>query len=141
LVKDSQTSGRAIVQQTQSRSRLTVREFERTLLAANAILHCRGCFQTVLIVDYSRAGLQLARTFGLFKHDTVQVELTSGVSLPGRVAWSVGNRSGVTFSDPMDADHPALVELAYKAGKALGETAISMSNARQRKATERPSGI
>jgi hypothetical protein len=117
----------------QSKNPLAARDFERTFVNANALLHCRGCFQTVRIVDYSQGGLQLARTFGLFRYDLVQVALTSGISLPARVAWSLGNRSGIAFPTPIDLDHPAMIELARKAGKALGELAMPIANAHPRK--------
>jgi hypothetical protein len=132
LVKDLLTDRRAMMEQAQSKSGLTEREFDRTLGTANALLHCRGSFQTVRVVDYAQSGLQLAGTFGLFEHDAVQVELTSGLSLPGRVAWSVGNRSGVAFSEPMDVDHPAFLELAQKTGKALGDADLQIANKIQR---------
>jgi len=124
----------------QSKNPSVARKFERAGVNANALLHCRGCFQTVRIVDYSQSGLQLARTFGLFKHDLVQVALTSGISLPGRVAWSLGNRSGIAFPKPIDADHPALIELAQRAGKALGELAMPIANTHPRKLARRRFG-
>jgi hypothetical protein len=36
----------------------------------------------------------------------------SGTRLAGSVAWSVGERSGITFSEPLEETHPAMIELA-----------------------------
>jgi hypothetical protein len=91
------------------------RQFERTLTKAQVFVHCRGRFQRATIANYSQVGLQLEGTFGLFKHDLVQIELTSGVRVTGKVEWSLGGQTGIVFSEPLAASHPAMVELARKA--------------------------
>jgi hypothetical protein len=82
---------------------------------AQVFVHCRGRFQRAKITDYSQTGLQLEGTFGLIASDRVQIELVSGVRMPGKVEWSLGGLTGVTFSQPLDASDPAMVELARKA--------------------------
>ena len=81
----------------------------------NAFVHCRGQFQATKIIDYSAGGLRLEGTFGLIQTDHVQIELMSGTRVAGRVAWSVGAQTGIIFSDPLPADHPALIELSRRA--------------------------
>ncbi len=99
------------------------RQFQRGQVKASALVHCRGQFQTVKIVDYSAGGLRLEGTFGLIKHDPVQVELLSGIRIPGKVAWSLGAQSGVVFLTPLPEDDPALIELARRAARGLRQLA------------------
>lgn len=91
------------------------RQSERTSVKIQVFVHCRGHFQRAKITDYSHAGLQLEGTFGLIRRDPVQIELVSGVRVPGKVEWSLGGQTGVIFSPPLEASHPAMVELARKA--------------------------
>ena len=91
------------------------RQSERTPVKVQVFVHCRGRFQRAKITDYSQSGLQLEGTFGLINTDLVQIELVSGVRMPGKVEWSLGGQTGVIFSQPLDASHPAMVELARKA--------------------------
>jgi len=74
-------------------------------------------FQRAQIVDYSLGGLQLEGTFGLIKRDTVQVELISGVRISANVAWSLGTHTGIVFSEPLPASHPAMLELDRRHAK------------------------
>ena len=80
------------------------------------MVHCRGRFQRAKIADYSQLGLQLEGTFGLIPSDLVQIELISGVRVPGKVEWSLGCQTGIVYSERLEASHPAMVELARKAG-------------------------
>lgn len=91
------------------------RQFERTPAKAQVFVHCRGRFQRAKIANYSQVGLQLEGTFGLFKHDLVLIELTSGVRVTGKVEWSLGGQTGIVFSEHLATSHPAMVELARKA--------------------------
>jgi PilZ domain len=91
------------------------RQSERTPVKVQVFVHCRGRFQRAKITDFSQSGLQLDGTFGLINTDVVQVELVSGVRMLGKVEWSLGGQTGVTFSQPLAASHPAMVELARKA--------------------------
>jgi hypothetical protein len=61
-------------------------------------------------------GLQLEGTFGLIPTDPVQIELASGVRVPGKVEWSLGGQTGIVFSQPLEASHQAIEELARKGG-------------------------
>jgi hypothetical protein len=61
-------------------------------------------------------GLQLEGTFGLIPTDRVEIELMSGDRVPGKVEWSLGGQTGIVFSEPLDASHSAMVELARSAG-------------------------
>src|SRR5262249_49906262 len=97
----------------------TRRRFGRTPVKANAFVHCGSRFQRAQIVDYSLGGLQLEGTFGLIKHDPIQVELISGARVLGKVAWSLGALTGVIFHEPLSPSHPAIVELARRARRAL----------------------
>jgi hypothetical protein len=92
------------------------RRIERTPVKVQILVHCRGRFQRAKIADYSQLGLQLEGTFGLIPTDLVEIELVSGVRVPGRVEWSLGGQTGVVFSERLDTSHPAMVELARKAG-------------------------
>lgn len=91
------------------------RQFKRTSTKAHVFVHCRGRFQRAKIANCSQAGLQLEGTFGLIKHDPVLIELVSGVRVKGKVEWSLGGQTGVVFLEPLEASHPAMVELAHKA--------------------------
>ena len=96
-------------------SAVTRRQSARTAVTTHAFVHCRGRFQHTKVIDYSPGGVQLGGTFGLNRTDPVEVELMSGTRLAGRVAWSVGERSGITFSESLQETHPAMVELARRA--------------------------
>ncbi len=92
------------------------RQFERTPTKAHVLVHCGGRFQRARVANYSQVGLQLKDTFGLIRRDSVLIELISGVRVPGKVEWSLGGQTGIVFSEPLEASHPALVELARKTG-------------------------
>jgi hypothetical protein len=68
----------------------------------------------VRIVDYSLGGLRVEGTFGLVKHDPIEVALISGARLSGTVAWSLGGHTGIVFPEPLGASHPAITELARR---------------------------
>jgi PilZ domain len=100
-------------------SGLQRRKYERNPVKANAFVHCRGQFQCAKVIDFSPHGLQLAGTFGLMKHDSIQIEFVSGSRIRGKVAWSQGSYVGVTFFEPLAGTHPAVIELARRAAKTL----------------------
>jgi hypothetical protein len=60
-------------------------------------------------------GLQLQGCFGAGIADDVAVELLSGHRLSAKVAWSIGDRVGVRFLQPLSADAPALAALQQAA--------------------------
>ena len=93
------------------------RRFDRKPVRASALVHRGDRFQHAHVVDYSRGGLQLAGTFGLINRDAVQVELISGVRISGKVAWTLGAHTGITFLECLADTHPAIVELARRARK------------------------
>ena len=95
------------------------RQFERRPVTANAFVHCRGQFQPAKVVDYSAGGLRLEGTYGLIKRDLIEIELISGPRIPCRVAWSLGGQTGIVFSEPLPASHPALIELSRRADRQL----------------------
>jgi hypothetical protein len=103
------------------------RQFDRNPVKANAFVHCGGRFQRAHIVDYSRGGLQLQGTFGLTKQDEIQVELISGLRISGKVVWSLGAQTGIVFSETLPETHPAIIELARRARKALTEQPFSIA--------------
>jgi hypothetical protein len=90
----------------------------RTLVKANAFAHCGSRFQRAQIVVYALGGLMLEGTFGLIKHDPIQVELIMGTRVPGKIAWSLGAHTGMILQEPLQPSHP-LVELERRARRAL----------------------
>jgi PilZ domain len=100
---------------SQARTVSCRRRIERTSVRVYVLVYCRDHFQRANIADYSEAGLQLEGTFGLIPTDRVQIELVSGLRVPGKVEWSLGGRTGIIFSQRLDEAHPAMVELARKA--------------------------
>ena len=104
----------------QSTSSAARRQFERHLTKANAFIHYRGQFQPAKVVDYSAGGLQLTGTFGLIKPDQVEIEFISGIRVPAFVAWSLGAQTGIAYTEPLPIDHPALIDLARRAGITIG---------------------
>ena len=84
------------------------RSYDRHQTRVTALLHCHGRFQTVRIIDFSLGGLQLQGSFGVGVNDAIAVELLSGHSLPANVTWSIGDRVGVRFAEPLSPDNPAL---------------------------------
>ena len=96
----------------QAASALERRQTARTNATVHAFLHCGGRFQHTNVVNYSPDGMQLRGTFGLHKDDPVEIELMSGTRLAGRVAWSLGDRTGIAFSERLPDTHPALYELS-----------------------------
>jgi PilZ domain len=92
-----------------------LRQFRRNPVRAYAFVHVHGGFQPVTIVDYSRGGLQLKGTFGLFQGNQVDIEFMSGIRVAGRVAWCLGARAGIAFCEALPETHPAMSELARAA--------------------------
>jgi hypothetical protein len=88
------------------------RKSTRATVAINAFVHCHGHFQNVKITDYSAGGMRLSGTFGLHTRDPIEIELISGTKVAGRVIWSLGERAGISFPEPLEGDHPAMIELA-----------------------------
>jgi hypothetical protein len=91
------------------------RRFARNPAKAHAFVHCHGHFQSATVIDFSQGGLQLEGTFALFKGDAVEIELLSGIRVSGSVAWSLGARTGIAFSNALPETHPATAELARSA--------------------------
>ena len=89
-----------------------LRQFHRNPVRVHAFVHVHRGFQPVTIIDYSRGGLQLRGTFGLFQGNQVVIEFMSGIRVPGRVVWCLGARAGIAFSDALPETHPAMSELA-----------------------------
>jgi hypothetical protein len=108
------------------------RQFERSSVKAHAFIHRGPHFQRAQIVDYSQGGLQLEGTFGLIKRDPIQVELISGIRVHAKVAWSLGAHTGIVFSEPLQATHPAILELARRTRKSLGEQSLSITRGSRR---------
>ncbi len=90
------------------------RKVERTSAKVQVLVHCRGRFQRAKIADYSQGGLRLEGTFGLIPTDVVEIELTTGVRVPGKVEWSLGGQTGVVFTEDLPASHQAIEEVARK---------------------------
>src|SRR5262249_6040597 len=61
----------------------------------------------------------LEGTFGLIKHDPIQVELITGTRVLGKVEWSLGAHTGMIFHEPLQPSHPAIVELERRTRRAL----------------------
>jgi hypothetical protein len=62
----------------------------------------------VLITDYSRYGLSLARAAGVELDERVTIELQSGERLPMRVVWVKGSEAGLNFLGPIASGHPVM---------------------------------
>lgn len=92
------------------------RKIERASSGLQVLVHVRGRFQRAKIANYSQEGLRLDGTFGLIARDLVQIELISGLRVPGKVEWSLGGQTGIAFCERLDMSHPAMVELARNAG-------------------------
>jgi hypothetical protein len=92
-----------------------LRQFHRNAVRAHAFVHVHGGFQSVTIIDYSRGGLQLIGTFGLFQGNRADIEFMSGIRVPGKVAWCLGTRAGIAFCEALPETHPAMLELARTA--------------------------
>jgi hypothetical protein len=90
------------------------RRSTQTPVKANALVHFRGQFQRAKVIEYSARGLLLQGTFGLVEADCIQIELISGARLTGRVAWSLGAQTSVTFPEPLPSGHPAMIALARR---------------------------
>jgi hypothetical protein len=103
------------------------RKSERSSATILVLVHRRGRFQRAKIADYSQAGLQLQGTFGLIPTDRVEIELKSGVRVPGKVEGSLGGQTGVVFAEPLNASHPALTELAHST-RQRSQAAVSLAS-------------
>ena len=89
----------------------TLRHAERHLARIRALVHCRGRFQTISIVDFSLGGLRLEGAFGIAAREKISVELLSGDLLEATVAWSIGSQLGVQFVECLTSEHPAFMTL------------------------------
>jgi hypothetical protein len=89
----------------------TLRHAERHSIRVRALVHCRGRFQTISIVDFSSGGLRLEGAFGIAAREKISVELLSGDLLEATVAWSIGSQLGVQFVECLTSAHPALMTL------------------------------
>jgi hypothetical protein len=105
------------------------RRFVRNPVKAHALVHCHGHFQSATVVDFSQGGLQLEGTFALFRGDEVEIEFLAGTRVSGTVTWSLGARTGITFSEPLPEMHPASLTLhETRTGSLIGH-AIPIVNA------------
>lgn len=95
------------------------RHHERHLTRVVALAHCHGRFQTVRVVDFSLGGLQLQGSFGVIAGDAITVELLSGHRLAAIVAWSIGDRLGVRFLEPLETGHPAIAVMQQRGRRTL----------------------
>jgi hypothetical protein len=89
------------------------RRHDRVETDIPAILHVRGHFRGVTIRNLAPGGASLAGGFALFRGDVVEVELLNGRRLAGSIAWSMGHRCGVAFTETLDVSDPLLVEAAW----------------------------
>jgi hypothetical protein len=89
----------------------TLRHAERHLARIRALVHCRGRFQTIAIVDFSLGGLRLEGSFGIAVRERISVELLSGDLLEATVAWSTGSQLGVQFVECLTSAHPVFMTL------------------------------
>ena len=73
------------------------RQFERFKLRKNVLVHYRDRFYTAVMHDISQGGCRLSGTFGLMPGDKVEIELMSGQTFAGKIAWSIGSHVGIAF--------------------------------------------
>jgi hypothetical protein len=103
------------------------------LVRIRALVHCRGRFQTISIVDFSSGGLRLEGSFGIAARERISVELLSGDLLGATVGWSIGNQLGAQFVESLTSAHPASMTLNGLGTKshplALLAAGMEMSNA------------
>jgi hypothetical protein len=59
----------------------------------------------------------------------VEIEFLSRTRVTGTVAWSLGARTGIAFSEALPEMHPAIAELARSATSSLLGHAIPIINA------------
>ena len=88
-----------------------LRHAERHLARIRALVHCRGRFQTISIVDFSLGGLRLEGAFGITARERISIELLSGDLLEATVAWSIGSQLGVQFVACLTPAHPTFMTL------------------------------
>jgi PilZ domain len=105
------------------------RRFARNPVRAHALVHCHQYFQSATVVDFSQGGLQLEGTFALFRGDAVKIEFLSGTCVAGTVAWSLGGRTVIAFSEPLLETHPAIAELARSATRSPARHPMPIINA------------
>jgi hypothetical protein len=86
----------------------TRRTFERRSTWVNAVVHCEGHSQSVVIRDVSRGGMKIEFAYGLAPGDEISIELMSGRRLEGTVAWSLAAYCGVEFAAPLAEDDQVL---------------------------------
>ncbi len=89
------------------------RRHDRVATDIPAILHVRGHFRGVTIRNIAPGGASLRGGFALYRGDPVDIELLNGRRLPGRIAWSLGDRCGVAFAESLPSDDPLLSEAAW----------------------------
>lgn len=77
------------------------RRHERCETNIPTIINCRGKLQTAIVRDISQSGVKIARTYGLFPGDTVNIRLPDRTKVSGKVAWSLGSDCGVEFDSPL----------------------------------------
>lgn len=78
------------------------RAHSRREVTFNAIAHCRGRFQSIVIRDISRGGMKLQNAFAFMSGDMVRVELLTGRGFEGRIAWSIHPFCGFVFQTLID---------------------------------------
>jgi PilZ domain len=89
------------------------RRHDRVATDIPAILHVRGHFRGVTIRNIAPGGASLLGGFALFRGDRIEIELLNGRRLPGRIAWSLGNRCGIAFKELLKSDDPLLLEAQW----------------------------
>lgn len=74
----------------------------------HAELRSHGRTQSVILRDVSRGGARLEFAYGLAPGDEIEIDLMSGRTLRGTVAWSVAAYCGVEFPSLLGEDDPVL---------------------------------
>jgi hypothetical protein len=86
----------------------TRRTFERRSTWVQAVAHCEGKHQSIIVRDVSRGGIKIEFAYGLSEGDEIIVELMSGRLLQGTVVWSLAAYCGVAFHTLLAEDDPVL---------------------------------
>lgn len=107
------------------------REYQRLPVRVCALVHARERFQTVVVADFSRGGVQLQGSFGLASGDEITLELLSGHRLQAKVVWSLGSSLGAKFVGPLRPDDVRLAALQQALDRRRASTGSDRPAARK----------
>lgn len=86
----------------------SLRRLPRQPTDTPVIVHCHGRVQSARVKDFTRDGLRVSGTFGLFEQDHIHLQLATQ-KLAGIVVWALGSDVGIALKEQLNDISVALM--------------------------------